>query len=157
MITEKHKVLTHSHPLLITKTILACDQALSGLAEVRGCEGEGWKESLLSRLINLNTYLPPRMGCWILIGWFVIRRWCNAPPREFSLLPFSSRRASAPRRASSLAKTVLKIFFFSWVSGSLGWGHWNWQDTCVSSAYVRHSRFGTGSHNLRSNLGLPRL
>ena len=31
MITEKHKVLTHSHPLLITKTILACDEALSGL------------------------------------------------------------------------------------------------------------------------------
>ena len=68
MITEKHKVLTHSQPLLITKTILACDQALSGLPEVRGCEGEGGKESLHSRPIHLNTYLPPRMGCKMPIG-----------------------------------------------------------------------------------------
>ena len=96
MITEKHKVLTHSHPLLITKTILACDEALSGLPEVRGCEGEGGRESLHSRLINLNTYLPPRMGWKMLIGWFVNRQWRNAPPRELVLLPFSFRRKSAP-------------------------------------------------------------
>ena len=74
MITEKHKVLTHSHSLLITKTILACDQALSGLPEVRGCEGAGGRESLHTRLINLNTYLPPRMGWKMLIGCFVNRQ-----------------------------------------------------------------------------------
>ena len=59
MITEKHKVLTYSHP--VTKTILACDQALSGLPEQRGCVGAGGKESLHARLINLKTYLRPRM------------------------------------------------------------------------------------------------
>ena len=68
MITEKHKVLTHSHPLSITKTILACDEALSGIPEVRGCEGEWWKESLYSRPIHLNTYLPLRKGFKMLIG-----------------------------------------------------------------------------------------
>ena len=86
MITEKHKVLTHSQPSLIIKTILAWDQALSGLSELRGFEGEGGKESLHSRLINLNADLPPRMGWKMLIGWFVNSRWRNAP-RERACSP----------------------------------------------------------------------
>ena len=151
MITEKQKVADQNNPTLWASSL--------GLHGVRGWEREEEKEegrSLHSRLINLNTDLRPRMGCKMLIGWFIIRRWRNAPQRESLLFLLFCSAARVPRRASSLAKTTPKTFF-SWFSGSLGWGHWNWQDTCVPSAYVRHSRFGIGSYDLRSNLGLPRL
>ena len=44
--------------------------------------GEGKGKGELALASHKIEYLRPRMGCEMLIGWFLMRQWCYVPARE---------------------------------------------------------------------------